>query len=87
MRKSGITLAPEAGSQHLRDIINKGVTEEDILKAAAAAFSQGYTSIKLYFMIGLPYEENADITAIGELCRKILQSAKQHKPDVYKRQL
>lgn len=80
VRKSGITLAPEAGSQHLRDIINKGVTEEDILKAAAAAFSQGYTSIKLYFMIGLPYEENADITAIGELCRKILQLAKQHKP-------
>lgn len=80
VRKSGITLAPEAGSQHLRDVINKGVTEEDILNAAAAAFSQGYTTIKLYFMIGLPYEEKADITAIGELCRKILQLAKRHKP-------
>ena len=80
VRKSGITLAPEAGSQHLRDVINKGVTEEDILNAAAAAFSQGYTTIKLYFMIGLPYEEKADITAIGELCRKILHLAKRHKP-------
>lgn len=80
VRKSGITLAPEAGSQHLRDIINKGVTEEEILNAAAAAFSQGYTTIKLYFMIGLPYEENADIIAIGDLCRKILQLAKKHKP-------
>ena len=80
VRKSGITLAPEAGSQHLRDVINKGVTEDDILSAAAAAFSQGYTSIKLYFMIGLPYEENADIIAIGELCRKILYQAKKNKP-------
>ncbi len=80
VRKSGITLAPEAGSQHLRDVINKGVTEEDILSAAAAAFSQGYTSVKLYFMIGLPYEEKADIVAIGELCKKILAVAKRNKP-------
>ena len=80
VRKSGITLAPEAGSQHLRDVINKGVTEEDILSAAAAAFSQGYTSVKLYFMIGLPYEENSDIVAIGELCKKILYVAKKNKP-------
>lgn len=80
VRKSGITLAPEAGSQHLRDIINKGVSEEDILNAAAAAFSQGYTSVKLYFMIGLPYEDDADILAIAELCGKILQLAKKHKP-------
>jgi radical SAM superfamily enzyme YgiQ (UPF0313 family) len=80
VRKSGITFAPEAGSQHLRDIINKGVTEEDILSAVAAAFSQGYTSVKLYFMLGLPYEDQADILAIAELCRKILILAKKHKP-------
>jgi radical SAM family uncharacterized protein/radical SAM-linked protein len=80
VRKSGITLAPEAGSQRLRDIINKGVGEEDILSAAAAAFSQGYTSLKLYFMLGLPFETDEDILAIASLCRRILQLAKQHKP-------
>lgn len=87
VRKSGLTLAPEAGSQRLRDIINKGVGEEDIFSAAAAAFSQGYTSIKLYFMIGLPFERDEDILAIADLCRRILQLAKQHKPAEVKKQV
>ncbi|MDO4732406.1 MAG: TIGR03960 family B12-binding radical SAM protein, partial [Bacillota bacterium] len=80
VRKSGITLAPEAGSQRMRDVINKGVTEEQILSAAAAAFSQGYTRVKLYFMIGLPFESDSDLKGIAELCQKILRLGKEHKP-------
>ncbi len=72
VRKSGLTFAPEAGSQRMRDVINKGITEEDILKSADIAFDGGYKSIKLYFMIGLPFEETEDIEGIGALCRKIL---------------
>ena len=72
VRKSGLTFAPEAGSQRMRDVINKGINEEDILKSADIAFDGGYKSIKLYFMIGLPFEEEEDIRGIGELCRKIL---------------
>lgn len=69
--KSGLTLAPEAGSQRMRDIINKRVTEEDIYKAAASAFSAGYSRMKLYFMIGLPSETDEDVLAIGELAKGI----------------
>ena len=87
VRKTGITLAPEAGSSRLRDVINKGVTEDDILSAATAAFSQGYTHIKLYFMLGLPFESDSDIKAIAALCRKILQLGKQHKPPEVKKPL
>lgn len=56
VRKSGLTFAPEAGSQKMRDVINKGVTEEDLMNAVGAAFESGWNSVKLYFMIGLPYE-------------------------------
>jgi len=87
VRKTGITLAPEAGSPRMRDVINKGVTEQDILTAAGAAFSQGYTHIKLYFMLGLPYETDSDIIAIAELCRKILQLGKRNKPADVKKPL
>jgi radical SAM family uncharacterized protein len=80
VRKSGLTLAPEAGSQRLRDIINKGITDDDIFSAAAAAFKSGYTSIKLYFMIGLPHETTEDIEDIGEICRKILEIGRREKP-------
>ena len=80
VRKSGLTLAPEAGSQRLRDIINKGVTEDDLYSAAEAAFSQGYTGVKLYFMIGLPFETREDLLAIVDMCKKLLQIAKEHKP-------
>ncbi|MDO4581096.1 MAG: TIGR03960 family B12-binding radical SAM protein [Bacillota bacterium] len=80
VRKSGITLAPEAGSERMRAVINKGVSEQDILSAAAAAFSQGYSTIKLYFMIGLPFEQDEDIAAIAGLCRQIVAAARAWRP-------
>ena len=64
VRKSGLTFAPEAGTQRLRDVINKGVTEENIMDTVRAAFAQGWTSIKLYFMIGLPTETYEDLDGI-----------------------
>ncbi|PIS31479.1 B12-binding domain-containing radical SAM protein [Candidatus Saganbacteria bacterium CG08_land_8_20_14_0_20_45_16] len=72
VRPSGITIAPEAGTQRLRDVIGKNMTEEDILDGVKAAFNGGIESIKLYFMVGLPTETEADIMAIGELANKIL---------------
>lgn len=71
VRKSGLTFAPEAGSQKMRDVINKGVTEEDLLNAVTAAFESGWSSMKLYFMIGLPFETDEDILAIANLARKV----------------
>ncbi|MDR2606734.1 MAG: TIGR03960 family B12-binding radical SAM protein [Oscillospiraceae bacterium] len=73
-RKSGLTFAPEAGSQRLRDIINKNLTEEEILGACATAFAGGYSSVKLYFMIGLPEETDEDVLAIGDLAYKVLDT-------------
>ena len=72
VRKSGITFAPEAGTQRLRDVINKNITEEDILNSVSMVFSGGWTNIKLYFMIGLPYETEEDILGIAELAEKVL---------------
>lgn len=71
--KSGLTLAPEAGSQRMRDVINKKVTEEEVEEAARAAFLAGYSHIKLYFMIGLPGETDEDVLAIGRLAQKVRQ--------------
>ena len=71
VRKSGLTFAPEAGSQKMRDVINKGVTEEDLMNAVAAAFKSGWNSVKLYFMIGLPFETDEDILAIADLAKKV----------------
>lgn len=71
-RKNGLTFAPEAGSQRLRDVINKNITEADVMKTCQLAFEQGYTSVKLYFMLGLPTETDEDILAIGELAQKIV---------------
>ncbi len=71
VKKSSLTFAPEAGSQRLRDVINKGLTEEVILKGAALAFEGGWTRVKLYFMLGLPTETEEDIKGIGELSNKI----------------
>ncbi len=71
-RKNGLTFAPEAGSQRLRDVINKNITEDDILNTCRLSFEQGYTSVKLYFMLGLPTETDEDILAIGELAQKIV---------------
>lgn len=71
VRKTGLTFAPEAGSQRMRDIINKGVNEEEILEASRRAFSKGWGTIKLYFMLGLPFETIEDAEAIGDLCNAI----------------
>lgn len=73
VRKSGLTLAPEAGTQRMRDIINKGVTEEDLIKSVYTAFSQGWSTIKLYFMLGLPYETKEDVLGIADLGKKVVE--------------
>ncbi len=79
VRRSGFTVAPEAGSQRMRDVINKGITEEVILQGAQTAFKNGWGHIKLYFMIGLPTETEEDLVAIVELAKKILALAeKEH---------
>ena len=70
-RKSSLTFAPEAGTQRLRNVINKNITEEDIREGLSAAFDQGYTSVKLYFMLGLPTETDEDLLGIVELVRMI----------------
>ena len=73
VRRSGLTFAPEAGSQRLRDVINKNITEEAIFKSCKIAFEGGYSSVKLYFMLGLPTETMEDIAAIKELADKIIE--------------
>ncbi|BFL47424.1 TIGR03960 family B12-binding radical SAM protein [Lactonifactor longoviformis] len=71
IRKSSLTFAPEAGTQRLRDVINKGLTEQDILEGAGSAFEGGWTRVKLYFMLGLPTETEEDMRGIAELAEKI----------------
>lgn len=72
VRKSGLTFAPEAGTQRLRDVINKGVNEQDLLNSVGAAFETGYNNIKLYFMIGLPTETMEDVQGIADLTYKVV---------------
>lgn len=72
LKKSGLTFAPEAGTQRLRDVINKNITEDDILGTCATAFRGGYTAVKLYFMMGLPTENDEDIIGIADLAQKIV---------------
>jgi radical SAM family uncharacterized protein len=72
VRKSGLTFAPEAGTQRLRDAINKNVTGEEILATCRTAFAGGYTSVKLYFMLGLPTETMEDVAAIAGLCQSMV---------------
>ena len=74
VRKSGLTFAPEAGTQRLRDVINKNLTEEEILKTCAQAFSGGWNNVKLYFMLGLPTETDEDVLGIAELVFKIIKT-------------
>jgi radical SAM family uncharacterized protein len=74
VRKSGLTFAPEAGSQRLRNIINKGVTEEDLLKSVSTAFGGGWSGVKLYFMLGLPMETFEDIEGISDLGQKVVDA-------------
>ncbi len=71
VRKSSLTFAPEAGSQRMRDVINKGLTEEDILEGAGQAFEGGWTKVKLYFMLGLPTETEEDMKEIARLSDKV----------------
>ena len=73
VKKSSLTFAPEAGSQRMRDVINKGLTEEDILGGAGEAFQGGWNKVKLYFMLGLPGEREEDILEIAELCEKVAE--------------
>ncbi len=73
VKKSSLTFAPEAGSQRLRDVINKGLTEEDILRGSAQAFEGGWNRVKLYFMLGLPTETEEDIEGIAELSEKVAE--------------
>jgi radical SAM family uncharacterized protein len=77
-RRTGLTFAPEAGSERMRKVINKMVDEADMLRTAETAFANGWRHIKLYFMIGLPTEEDADVLAIAELGLKVLGIAKQY---------
>lgn len=71
VKKSSLTFAPEAGSQRMRDIINKGLTEEIIINGANLAFKGGWRKVKFYFMLGLPFETDEDIEAIGHLCNEV----------------
>ena len=78
VRKSGLTFAPEAGTQRLRDVINKNLTEDEILNTCANAFAGGWSNVKLYFMLGLPTETDEDVLGIAELVYKVIQTWKEH---------
>lgn len=79
-RGSGLTFAPEAGSQRLRDVINKNVTEAELLQTVASAFNAGWRRVKLYFMIGLPTETDEDVAAIAGLVGRVLSTAREVTP-------
>ena len=78
VRKSGLTFAPEAGTQRLRDVINKNLTEEEILNTCTQAFSGGWNNVKLYFMLGLPTETDEDVLGVAELVYKVIQAWKEN---------
>jgi len=79
-KKSGLTFAPEAGTQRLRDVVNKNVTEQDLFDTVSRAFGAGWRRVKLYFMIGLPTETDEDIAGIGALVSTVLATARQATP-------
>ena len=81
VRKSGLTFAPEAGTQRLRDAINKNVTEEDLLRSCRTAFSGGWSSVKLYFLLGLPTETDEDVLGIADLAEKVYKTWKEVTPN------
>jgi radical SAM family uncharacterized protein len=85
VRKSSLTFAPEAGSQRLRDVINKGITEEDILNGSKEAFQGGWSRVKLYFMLGLPTENYEDIEAIAKLSQDIVNKYYELPKELRKR--
>ena len=78
VRKSGLTFAPEAGTQRMRDVINKNVTEDEVIKTCNKAFDNGWTTVKLYFMMGLPTETMEDIEGIAELGMKVVKAFAQN---------
>ncbi len=78
VRKSGLTFAPEAGTQRLRDVINKNLTEDEILTTCANAFAGGWNHVKLYFMLGLPTETDEDVLGIAELVYKVIRAWQDH---------
>ena len=78
VKKSGLTFAPEAGTQRLRDVINKNLTEEEILTTCANAFSGGWNNVKLYFMLGLPTETDEDVLGIADLVYKVILTWREH---------
>ena len=78
VRKSGLTFAPEAGSQRLRDAINKNVREEDLLESCRVAFAGGWNGVKLYFMLGLPTETDEDVAAIAQIAKDVLHCWREH---------
>ena len=78
VRKSGLTFAPEAGTQRLRDVINKNLKEEEILSTCARAFAGGWNNVKLYFMLGLPTETDEDVLGIADLVYKVIQAWKEN---------
>ena len=80
-KKSGLTFAPEAGTQRLRDAINKNVTEEDLLQSCRTAFSGGWSSVKLYFMLGLPTETDEDVLGIADLAEKVYRVWREYTPE------
>lgn len=80
IRRTGATLAPEAGSQRLRDVINKGITEEELLLHVQKLIEHGWQQVKLYFMIGLPTETQEDLDAIVDLCRKVRDAGGRGNP-------
>jgi radical SAM family uncharacterized protein len=77
-RRTGLTFAPEAGTQRLRDVINKGLTAEDFRSTVGTAFSRGWQRVKLYFVIGLPTETEADLAGIGDMVREALRLGRRH---------
>ena len=81
VRKGGLTFAPEAGTQRLRDVINKNVTEDDLLNTCRIAFEGGWNGIKLYFMLGLPTETDEDVRGIADLASKVLHVWRQYSPN------
>ena len=80
-RKVGLTFAPEAGSQRLRDVINKNLTEEDLLNSCRIAFEGGWNSVKLYFMLGLPTETDEDIVEIAKIAAHVVHTWREYAPD------
>ncbi|WP_219468838.1 TIGR03960 family B12-binding radical SAM protein [Nonomuraea rhizosphaerae] len=76
-RRSGLTFAPEGGSERMRKVINKMVTEEDLIRTVTTAYSQGWRQVKLYFMCGLPTETDEDVSGIGDLAKKVIKAGRE----------